>query len=211
MPNGDMYMEEPFSRQQNLTIDNFAFRDYYKGAVNTGNTYLGNIIISAASGLPQAYIAVPVFSEGNKFASNTTLTGIWAGGLNLALFNESLQTLNLTDGLRILYVDQLGQKIADSDRRSSLLLNKNSNESFANLQSFRNSEGGKSGSTIETINHNKMLIFYEPVKFSSTTWSVLLMQPYNNENITSSMTGPTKAMIESSLSLILRQVHLLFQ
>jgi hypothetical protein len=190
MPDGNMYIEEPYSRQQNLTRDNFAFRDYYKGAVNTGNTYLGNVIISAASGLPQAYIAVPVFSEGNKFGSNATLTGIWAGGLNLTLFNESLQALNLPNGLRGIYVDQFGQKIADSDKHSSSWsFNKNDNESFANLQSFRNVvEAGKSGSTIETINDNKMLIFYEPVKFSSTTWAVLLMQPYNNENITSAMT-----------------------
>lgn len=172
MPNGDMYMEEPYYRQQNLTIDNFAFRDYYKGSVNTGNTYLGNVIISAASGLPQAYIAVPEFSEGNKFGSNTTLTGIWAGGLNLTLFNESLQALNLTNGLRIVYVDQFGQKIADSDKRSSLLLNK-LNESFANLQSFRNAvEGGKPGSMVETINDNKMLIFYEPVSFHYLGYSI---------------------------------------
>jgi hypothetical protein len=33
MPNGDEYMVEPYSRQQNLTGNNFAFRDYYKGAV----------------------------------------------------------------------------------------------------------------------------------------------------------------------------------
>jgi hypothetical protein len=49
MPNGDMYMEEPYSRQQNLTGNNFAFRDYYKGAISTGDTYLGNVVISAAS------------------------------------------------------------------------------------------------------------------------------------------------------------------
>lgn len=203
MLNGDIYMEEPYYRQQNLTIDNFAFRDYYKGAINTGNTYLGNVIISAASGLPQAYIVVPVFSEDNKFGSNTTLTGIWAGGLNLTLFSESLQALNLTDGLRIVYVDQFGQKIADSDKRSSLLLNKNENESFANLQSFRNAvEGGKPGSMVETINDNKMLIFYEPVKFRSTAWAILLMQPYNNENITLAMTNSTKAMTESSAAAV---------
>ena len=47
MPNGDMYMEEPYSRQLNLTKTNFAFRDYYKGAVSTHNTYLGNVIIAA--------------------------------------------------------------------------------------------------------------------------------------------------------------------
>jgi hypothetical protein len=27
MPNGDIYMVEPYSRQQNLTANNFAFRD----------------------------------------------------------------------------------------------------------------------------------------------------------------------------------------
>ena len=176
MPNGDMYIDEPYSRQQNLTGDNFAFRDYYKGPVNTGNAYRGNVIISASSGLPQANIAVPIFS--GDYAS---LTGIWAGGLNLTLFSESLQALNLTDGLRVVYLDQFGQKIADSDKHSSLLFNKNGNESFANLQSFRNAvAGGKSGSTVETFNDNKMLIFYEPVKFRSTNWAVLLMQPYND-------------------------------
>ena len=176
--NGDVYMVEPYKRQLNLTTNNFSFRDYYKGAVNTGNTYLGNVIISASIGLPQVNIATPVFSEDNRPASNKTLTGILAGGLNLTVFNESLQALNLKDGLRIVYVDQFGRKIADSDKSSSSLLNKNSNEPFANLQSFRNAvDGRKSGSTIETINDNKMLIFYEPVKFRSTTWAVLLMQP----------------------------------
>lgn len=182
MPNGDMYIDEPYPRQQNLTGDNFAFRDYYKGPVNTGNVYLGNVIISASSGLPQANIAVPIFSEDNRPDGNASLTGIWGGGLNLTLFSESLQALNLTDGLRVVYLDQFGQKIADSDKHSSLLFNKNGNESFANLQSFRNAvAGGKSGSTVETFNDNKMLIFYEPVKFRSTNWAVLLMQPYNDQ------------------------------
>ncbi|MGC2484317.1 MAG: PDC sensor domain-containing protein, partial [Nitrososphaeraceae archaeon] len=61
MPNGDMYMEEPYSRQQNLTGNNFAYRDYYKGAVSTGDTYLGSVVISTSSGLPQSNIAVPLY------------------------------------------------------------------------------------------------------------------------------------------------------
>ena len=68
MPNGDMYIEEPYSRQQNLTGNNFAYRDYYKGAVSTGDTYLDNVVISASSGLPQSNIAVPLYSS----ASNNT-------------------------------------------------------------------------------------------------------------------------------------------
>jgi hypothetical protein len=91
MPNGDNYIEEPYSRQQNLTILNFAYRDYYKGAISTGDSYLDNVIISASSGLPISILAVPLYSSstsnntinGNRSNSNTTLLGIWSGGLNL--------------------------------------------------------------------------------------------------------------------------------
>jgi hypothetical protein len=68
-----MYLLEPYSRQENLTRNNFAFRDYYRGALDTGGTYLSNILISASSGRPQANIAVPIYSENN----NQTLVGLW--------------------------------------------------------------------------------------------------------------------------------------
>src|SRR5215207_10390331 len=105
MPNGDMYMEEPYSRQQNLTGNNFAFRDYYKGAVSSGDTYLGNVVISASSGLPQSNIAVPVYdsASNNNGNKSNSLLGVWSGGLNLTVFSETLQSLNLTNGERIVY------------------------------------------------------------------------------------------------------------
>ena len=181
MPNGDMYMEEPYSRQQNLTGNNFAFREYYKGAVSTGDTYLGNIFISASSGLPQSNIVVPFYSSasdnnGNRNnTNNMTLSGMWSGGLNLTEFSESLQSLNLTDGERIVYVDQNGQKVADSNKQ---LFRTNQNESFANLQAFNNAlQEQKPGSIMEMINGTRMLVFYEPVQFHSTTWAVLLLKP----------------------------------
>jgi Cache domain len=173
MPNGDMYMEEPYSRQQNLTGNNFAFRDYYKGAVSTGDTYLGNVVISSSSGLPQSNIAVPLYSSANN--NNMTLLGIWSGGLNLTIFSETLQSLNLTNGERIVYADQNGQKVADSNRQ---LFRTNHNESFANLQAFKNAlQEQKPGSVIELVNGIRMLVFYEPVQFHSTTWAVLLLTP----------------------------------
>jgi hypothetical protein len=181
MPNGDMYMEEPYSRQQNLTGNNFAYRDYYKGAVSTGDTYLGNVVISTSSGLPQSNIAVPLYSSaidnnGNRNNSNNmTLLGIWSGGLNLTEFSETLQSLNLTDGERIVYVDQNGQKVADSNKQS---FRTDQNESFANLQAFNNAlREQKSGPVTEMTNGTRMLVFYEPVQFHSTTWAVLLLKP----------------------------------
>jgi hypothetical protein len=177
MPNGDMYLEEPYSRQENLTRNNFAFRDYYKGAVDTRSTYLGNVIISASSGLPQANIAVPLYSE-----NNGTLVGVWASGLNLTNFSRSLQSLNLTNNERIVYVDQQGQKIADSNNQS-LSRHNSLNESFADLQSFKNAINRESGTMIEIINGTKMVVSYHPVKAFSAVWAVLSMQPYNDHMI----------------------------
>ncbi|HXV88248.1 MAG TPA: cache domain-containing protein [Nitrososphaeraceae archaeon] len=173
MPNGDMYMEEPFSRQQNLSGNNFAFRDYYKGAISTGDIYLGNVVISAASGLPQSYLAVPLYSSSG--VNNETLLGIWSGGLNLPVFSETLKSLNLTNGERIVYVDQNGQKFADSNEQSFRI---NQNESFANLQAFNIAlQEQKAGSVMEMLNGTRMLVFYEPVQFYSTTWVILLLKP----------------------------------
>src|SRR5829696_10432949 len=39
MPNGNMYFLEPYSIQQTLAVNNFAFRDYFQGAIRTNDTY----------------------------------------------------------------------------------------------------------------------------------------------------------------------------
>lgn len=177
MPNGDIYLDEPYSLQTNLTKNNFAYRDYYKGAINTHDVYLGNIVISNSTGLPTPFMSVPIYSsENNHKNSSSTLVGIWTGGLNLSVLSKSLQSLNVTDknnnNERIVYVDQYGQKLADSNKVSA----NHYNESFANLQSFKNAVAGKSGYIMEVVNGSKFIVFYHPVKFHSTTWAVLLMQ-----------------------------------
>jgi hypothetical protein len=171
MPNGDVYFEEPYSRQQNLTTTNLAYREHIQGAIKTHNTYLGNVVTSASSGQRQAVIAVPIYSG----KDNSTLIGIWSGGIDFHVINIELQSLNLPAGERVVYVDHNGQKIADSDVKSS-----NKPESFANLQSFKNAIDGKSGSNIEDITNgtttSKMLVDYDPVKAFQNTWAVLLIQ-----------------------------------
>jgi hypothetical protein len=178
MPNGDMYIEEPYSYQENLSKTNFAFREYYKGAINNHDTFLGNVIVSASSGQNQAVIAVPIYS-----GVNGSLTGIWAGGLDLNDFNESPQLLNLSNNERIVYVDSLGQVVADSDKQLSY-----QNESFANLQGFKNAVNGKSGTIKGIVNGTEMLVSYYPIKALSSNWAVLLIQPYHGNSVSSSST-----------------------
>jgi hypothetical protein len=176
MPNGDMYFLEPFSTQQALTANNYAFRDYFQGAIKTSDTYLGNVIIATAASHPrEAVIAVPVYS----LMDNSTIAGVWAGSIDFNALNKEFETLNVTSSLyggnnntRVVYVDSNGQKVADSD------INKSATpESFANLSSFKDATKGQAGSTIDTANNTKMLVAYQPVKVFNNTWAVLLMRP----------------------------------
>jgi Cache domain len=170
MSNGDMYLLEPYSLQQNQTRNNFAFRDYFRGAMITNDTYLGDIITSTASGLKQVVIAVPVHSE-----SNGNIEGIWVGAIDLDLLNRELQSFNLSDNQRVVYVDSNGTKIADSDKNMA----SNTNETFSSLRSFQNAIVGKSGSIMEEANQKMMVVSYHPVKALQKSWAVLWMQQQN--------------------------------
>ena len=178
MPNGDMYFEEPYSRQENLTINNFAFRDYYKGAISTGDSYLGNLVISAASGLPQMYMAVPIYSANDISKANNTdenLIGLFVGGFNIfSTFNKTLQSLPLLENETVIYIDNNGQIIASS-LPSSNVTNHDQLNGLSSLKTFKDVIDGKSGYTIENINDKDMLIVYAPVKFKSTTMGVLYL------------------------------------
>jgi Cache domain len=165
MPNGDMYFLEPYSTQQTLTKNNYAFRDYFRGAIKRNDTYLGNVIIATAASHPrEAVIAVPVYS----LKDNSTIVGVWAGSIDFNILDKELQSFNITsssdvggngnNNTRIVYLDSKGQKIADSD------INKSS-ESFANLNSVKNAINGQAGSITDIVDNNtKMLVTYQPVK-----------------------------------------------
>ena len=74
MPNGNMYMLEPYSIQKTLKENNYAFRGYFQESIKTNETYLGNAIITtASSGIREAIIATPVYSLEDNFTafSNT--------------------------------------------------------------------------------------------------------------------------------------------
>ena len=179
--------EEPYSRQENLTRDNFAFRDYYKGAVSTGDTYLGNAIISASSGLPAVLMSIPLYSANDSSnssskANNTEhLIGLLGANQDISTFNKFLQSLPISENETAIYVDNNGQIIASSSLSPSSPINNqgqsNDGGNISSLQSFKVVIDGKSGYNIENINDKDMLIVYAPVKFKSTTWGVLFFSP----------------------------------
>ena len=103
MPNGDVYMVEPYSRQQSLSTANLSFRDYYKGAIDTKKVILGGVITAACLGRNQAVIAMHMFLKTSNDNNGSPLLGIWAAGLNFDVYNKMLQSLDLARGDRMYY------------------------------------------------------------------------------------------------------------
>lgn len=114
-----------------------------------------------------------IHSSVYSLKNNSALIGVWAGGIDFNILDKELQSLKLPSGERVVYVGHKGEKIADSNTNKS-----KTQESFANLSSFKNAINGQSGSTIDTVDNTKMLVTYQPVKVFNNTYAVLLMQPY---------------------------------
>ncbi|HJU78573.1 MAG TPA: cache domain-containing protein [Nitrososphaeraceae archaeon] len=165
LPNGDMYMEEPYDRQLGQSRGNFAYREYYQGAVSTKQAFLGDVIVSSSTGDKVALISVPIYLK-----EDSSLVGIWSGVLNLVKFNNMLRALSLPDDLRVVFLDGNGQKVADSNSLPS-----NKSESFENLDSFKSGKSGKSGNVSEMINGTKFFASYAPASILSKTWIVVVL------------------------------------
>ena len=181
LPNGDNYVEEPYSYQLNLSKTNFSFRDYYRGALDTGKMYMGDVIISAASGIPITIVAVPIYAQNlsntaKTFGNNNTLIGLIGVDVNFKTFDDFLKSLLLGSNERVVFLDAIGNKIADSSKSNI----NNQTSLFSGLSSFKNALKGKTGNIIEEFAKTKMEISYAPVKSIQNTWVLLWLKQYTN-------------------------------
>lgn len=183
LPNGDVYLLEPYERQQNLSASNLSFRDYYQGVIATNNTFLGNVIISASSGLKQVQLAVPLYNEDSfkRNDSNTenSISGILSTGLNLQSFDKILGSVNLTDTNieSIVLLDGNGIIIAGSGKNLTNL--DDENKIFPNTKSYKLALNGESGMISEEIDEVHKSVTYTPVNAISNTWVLLLIKDYS--------------------------------
>jgi cache domain-containing protein len=168
LANGDMYLEEPYSRQQNLTRTNFVSRDYFQGAIAAGGAYLGEVYISAATGASAAALAVPVYND------DKTLAGVWIAVMNLqALNSRADEALGSEYGGRVVYIDQNNHEVVSSSALVS------ADETLSDLQSYSDALAGESGSRVEMKDGVEMYVAYSPVQMPGATWVILAMQPYS--------------------------------
>ena len=168
LPNGDMYMLEPYSDQLTIKQNNFAFRDYYKGVTITHKPYLSEVFKSQATGNYVSVIAAPVFSK------NGTMIGIWGGAMNLKSIQDYAKNHFLGKTGLIGILDQYGNVVATS---SGITLQ---NTTLKDLEVYKKAQNGEIGSDIETIEGTKMYVSYSPILTSSSTWVLIVIKPYDD-------------------------------
>ena len=175
--NGDIYFDEPFHDQLNLTATNFAFRDYYQGVNQTKKTYLSDAILSKATGLNLAVIATPVINHQNESI------GILLGTININNYDKFLQSLNLQNNTRLVLIDKNGAKLGDSYKNETSISTKSfaKKEQFSHLTSFKNALEGKSGSIVEKFNGKESQITFLPYDIFQNKRILLLIQDCNSD------------------------------
>lgn len=171
LPNGDIYVLEPYERQLILPRLNFADREYYQGAIATGKPYASDVIISTASLHRVAPIAVPVYDP-----DDGSLNGLIVGATDLGRVEEQLEKeLNLANNNRVVYVDSKGNVIEDVGGAESQTFT--TIKPLVHLQSVQQVINGKSGYLVEDIDGVETLIVYNPAIIGDRQWGVLFMQP----------------------------------
>lgn len=195
LPNGDIYFVEPYDLQKTLSVSNVSFRDYYKAITAIHDTYVSSIIVSAATNHPVAAIAVPIFSE------NSSMAGILAAGMDLHTIQKRLEELHSYTDERILVVDNNKALVADSAGAGY-----ESSQILPEIGIIQDALAGRNGTTVESINGQKMFLAYHPIRAGQNTWAVVSMQPYDevfqsvNTTIQESYTLTTLILIISGLS-----------
>jgi Cache domain len=174
--NGEVYFDEPFERQLNLTTNNLAFRDYYQVVEQTKKTYLSDAIISKATGRNLAVIATPVIKEKD-------MIGILLGTINFNNYDQFLQSINLQNNTRLVIIDKNGVKIGDSDKNETSISKKlhEKKEQFSNLTSVKFGLEGKSGSILEKFNGKESQITFLPYDIFQNKRILLLIQSCNSD------------------------------
>jgi len=168
LPNGDIYFVEPYELQKTLSVSNVSFRNYYKQVTATHDIYVDSILVSAATNHPVAAIAVPIFSK------NNSMVGMLASGVDLHIIQNKLSELHSYPDERILVVDNNRALVADSPETSY-----ESGEIVPEIGAIKDAFVGKNGTTVESINGQRMFLSYQPITAGQNTWAVVSMQPYD--------------------------------
>lgn len=168
MPNGDIYFLEPFYSQLNLTRLNFAFRDWYTGAINTGSLYISEAYISDNIKHEVVAVSIPLHDDATK-----SFNGLWVAALNIGAIKNIPSQLNLGQNEYILIVDHNQNIVADTRET------KTPTELQKTPLSIESESTGTTKTIVQEIDGKNMFVTSRTIPVGTHQWTVMSIQPYD--------------------------------
>jgi hypothetical protein len=169
LPNGDMYMIEPYPRQLAVVASNFAFRDWYRGVTKTQSTYVSELFSPQGKDDNSIAIVTPARSESGM------LIGIWGTLMRLDALAKQFDGVNLNKNEHVFLVDHNGNLVLDSQQKSYKKL-----DSFLYLPSINLALNQNVGTISEKLNGHETFTIFAPITVGTHTWALIITEPYSD-------------------------------
>jgi len=196
LPNGDIYLGEPYMDQEQLPRINFADREWYKGVVKNNQTYISSVFMSASINAPAIAIAVPVYSPTGDLESqvgSSSLSGYWVGIINLKSLEDLFKSLSLINQDQFILIDHNGTEFLDNKKLKIGPAYSSSHENDSSLSSSGNltkqkmletfdyfdlvkDTGNETGTTYDKFNvKDQVWMFWKSINVKDSNWYVVLV------------------------------------
>ena len=166
LPNGDIYLGEPYMHQEQLPRLNYADREWYKGVTALNSTYVSSVFLSASINAPAIAIAAPVWSNNNETNSSANnkdvIIGYLVGIVDLKSVKGIIKNIDPNKIGQLFVVDKNGTELVSS-------VDNYKNGTLKNFDYFERliSNETQLNFSNQTISDdlNSTLIFSKPISF----------------------------------------------
>lgn len=170
MPNGDIYMQEPYSAQLKLKQLNYAYRDYFNGTVSSGKPYVSEVFQAQSIDLRDTVaLGVPIYS------SHGVLMGVWSALFDPTDLRQLVHSLSIESNSTVMIFDHKGHLFVGSNGNEDVTGDYSKYANYINL-----STNGSNGYDISFVQGIKMFIVYHEMVIGNKIWGIIIVQPFDN-------------------------------
>lgn len=163
LPSGDVYLAEPYSSQLNLPRQNYAFRDWYDGAMNNNVVYVSEPYQTHYTDERTIALSASIRDE------KGTIMGIFHTTLQLDFLGKLLEAQNQEPETSWYFVDENGKIGMSSDESQQY-----DDAFFSELISELN---GREGYLQTNLLDKEQLVIYKTINLGTKDWFIFLTQP----------------------------------
>jgi hypothetical protein len=169
LPNGDIYLIEPYPLQVNVATSNFAFREWYQGVINTKTTYVGEVYVPLGRNDAAIAIATPVRTDSGE------MVGILGVLIDLDSWAKVFGEIVIQKNEAFFIIDHNGNLVINSNDKSFKTV-----KSYSYLKNFGAKYSELPEVAVGVMDGVKMFIMSKHFEVGSHLWTILIVEPYDD-------------------------------